>query len=125
MSNNFIQPTFSNIVSSSHRMTRTIVSDLAGQTGPPGLSNFNGYHIPNGSIHYRIINSDRITCNITHDDIITYQRYMTCSNCENNYVEGAIKIWLSQRTGNLRTCPTCREVWTNFDVYINSNNELD
>ena len=47
---------------------------------------------------------------------------MICDNCENIYLEQAIKQWLRQRTGNLRTCPTCREVWTNFDIYINQSN---
>ena len=86
-------------------------------TGPSDLT---GYPIPNGYTEYRIINPNRNTCNITHEDIIESQRYMTCSNCENNYAEYAIKQWLRHRTGNLRTCPTCREIWTNFNVYINS-----
>ena len=44
---------------------------------------------------------------------------MTCSSCNNNFSETSIKQWLSQHIGNRRTCPTCREVWINFDVYIN------
>ena len=44
---------------------------------------------------------------------------MTCPNCVKNFSEVAIKRWLRRRTGNLRNCPTCRVVWTNFNVYVN------
>jgi hypothetical protein len=126
MSGNFIQtgPNIYNTpifdMSYNYSFTPMVGTYTAASTGP--VSN---YHIPNGSVHYRILNSDRITCNITHEDIADGQRYMTCSNCENIYAEDVIKQWLRQRTGNLRTCPTCREVWTNFDVYINSSNEVN
>ena len=92
---------------------------------PNGTNNYpipngtNNYPIPNGLLINRLLNPDRITCNITHEDIGSEQHYMSCVNCENNFVESALKQWLRPRTGNLRTCPTCREVWTNFDVYIN------
>ena len=94
----------------------------SGLTGPGSYgTSTNNHPIPNGILISRSIHTDRITCNITHEDIGVDQRYMTCTNCENNYLEPAIKQWLRQRTGNLRTCPTCREVWTNFDIYININ----
>jgi hypothetical protein len=100
----------------------------SGFTGPgpdyPVINNnstINNHTIPNGLLRYRSINPDRITCNITHEDIGVDIRYMTCTNCENNFLESAIKQWLRQHAGNSRTCPTCREVWTNFDIYINQN----
>jgi len=82
------------------------------------------YPVPNGNIVYRLINPERNICYITHDTIPRDQNYMTCSNCQNHFIEGAIKQWLGQRAGSLRNCPTCREVWTNYTVYINRN-ELD
>ena len=82
------------------------------------------YPVPNGNIVYRLINIDRNICYITHDTIAVDQNYMTCSNCQNHFIEGAIKQWLGQRSGSLRNCPTCRELWTNYTVYINRN-ELD
>ena len=103
------------------RITGNYINALtSGLTGyEPSNSTVNNYPIPNGLLITRLINPDRITCNITHEDIGIDQRYMTCTNCENNFLEPAIKQWLRQRTGNLRTCPTCREVWTNFDMYVN------
>jgi len=90
----------------------------AGATGPnaPAVE----YPIPDGMVLHLVINSDRSMCNISHEEILSSQRYMTCYSCNNNFLENALKQWLRHRTGILRTCPTCREVWTNFNVYINS-----
>lgn len=123
--NNLITPVYSR-TTSTIRTGSSETTGTVGLTGPPNPSyyfnnNVPVYSIPNGNIIYCVINSDRNTCNITHEDILIDQRYMTCSNCENNYSETAIKQWLSQHTGNARTCPTCREVWTNFNVYINQD----
>jgi hypothetical protein len=77
------------------------------------------YPIPNGIIAHQLINPDRNICYITHEVIDVNQNYMTCSECNNHFMETAIKQWLRQRVGSLRNCPTCREVWTNYTVYIN------
>jgi len=124
MSGNYIHYNLSPITSFNSQIggTGTFRQNQTGLTGPPGLAS--NYTIPNGNTLYRIINTDRNTCNITHEDIASNQRYMTCSGCGNNFIESAIKQWLRQRTGHLRTCPTCREVWTNFNVYINQNEEV-
>jgi len=76
--------------------------------------------LPQGQIIIRPINIDRTTCNITHEQIEITHRYMTCSSCSNNFKEASLKQWLRQRSGNLRTCPTCRNVWTNYNIYVNS-----
>ncbi len=94
------------------------ISSNTGATGPSVTTV--EYPIPNGMILYLVINTDRSMCNISHEEILGGQRYMTCYSCNNNFLENAIKQWLRYRNGNLRTCPTCREVWTNFNVYINS-----
>lgn len=82
------------------------------------------YPIPNGIITNQLINADREVCYITHDTIGINQNYMSCSNCQHNFMETAIKQWLRQRVGNLRNCPTCREVWTNYTVYINREESI-
>ena len=86
-----------------------------------------GYYIPAGQQIYQLINSERNLCNISHDEIGTGQRYMTCSNCSNHFSESSLKRWLRRRLGSSRTCPMCREIWTNYNIYINRRNvsELD
>jgi hypothetical protein len=79
------------------------------------------YPIPNGSIIYKLINPERNICNITHEEIIYGENYMNCTSCNNNFIENIIKQWFRNRIGNLRTCPTCREIWTNYSVYVNIN----
>ena len=118
MSGNYIQPTFSNDPSIRGQITG-VMHNTPGLTGPPITDT--GYFIPTGITHYRVINPERTMCYITHEDIMEGQRYMSCSSCANNFVKSAIKHWLSLSSGNLRRCPTCRQVWTNFDIYINQN----
>ena len=94
-------------------------SSNAGATGPPEPRV--EYPIPNGRLlHLVLIDPNRSTCNISHEEILENQRYMTCYDCNNHFLETSIKQWLRYRSGNQRTCPICREVWNNFDVYINS-----
>jgi hypothetical protein len=76
--------------------------------------------IPVGQTIYHRIDPQRNTCNILHEEILEAQRYMMCSACNANFNEDAIKQWLQHRTGTRRTCPTCREVWTNYNIYINT-----
>jgi hypothetical protein len=83
------------------------------------------YAVPSGSFIFQVINPERNICNITHDEILVDQQYMTCSNCNIHFLESALKCWLRQRSPNTRTCPTCRELWTNFNIYINRVNSSD
>ena len=115
-----------NIVNNNSFTGSTGSSSFTGATAssvPTTNSNVNVsppvYSIPLGNTSYRAIDQERSLCNITHEEILSDQRYMTCSSCNNNFSETSIKQWLSQHIGNRRTCPTCREVWINFDVYIN------
>jgi hypothetical protein len=86
-----------------------------------------GYFIPAGHQIYQLINPQRNICNISHDEIVREQRYMSCANCNNHFLESSLKQWLRQRSGSSRTCPMCREVWTNYNIYLNQHNtnELD
>jgi hypothetical protein len=77
------------------------------------------YPVPTGAFVPQVINPERNLCNITHDEITADQQYMTCVNCNIHFLESALKRWLRARSPAVRTCPTCREIWTNFTVYIN------
>ena len=88
-------------------------------SGSSGFAAEPEYPIPNGQVFDLSIDPDNNICNITLEDILLDYRYMTCPNCVKNFSEIAIKRWLRRRTGNLRNCPTCRVVWTNFNVYVN------
>jgi hypothetical protein len=63
----------------------------------------------------RLIPEDRRTCGINLEEIQINQRYMYCSHCLNNFNEQSIRTWLQDR----RTCPTCRGIWSDFNIYIN------
>jgi len=72
--------------------------------------------LPVGDTIHRQINEDKRICGISWDEILTHDIYMSCSHCNNNFKEADIKQWLQQRI----TCPTCRGVWNNFNLYINN-----
>ena len=80
----------------------------------------NNYVFETNSPVNRLIDNDRIICNISQDDIIAGELYMSCINCMNNFKKIEISLWLSQNIHSRRTCPTCRAHWNNYDVYINS-----
>jgi hypothetical protein len=86
-----------------------------------------GYYIPTGQQIYQLITTQRNLCNISHDEIEIGHSYMTCSNCSNHFSETTLKQWLRRHIGISRTCPTCREIWTNYNIYLNCRNvnELD
>ena len=79
------------------------------------------YFIPTGQQIYQLINPERNICNISHDEIVRGRLYMTCANCNNSFLESNLKQWLRRRNFNTRTCPTCREIWTNYNIYFNVN----
>ena len=114
---NYIQ----NFVYNSNSSSFTGATASNGNTsGTPQISS-----IPVGNTIYRLVDPERTTCNISHEEILSNQRYMTCSSCSNNFNEPSIRQWLGQNVGNRRTCPTCREVWTNYNVYVNAVGEID
>jgi hypothetical protein len=90
-----------------------------GLTGPFSSEN-NNSTLPVGQTIFHPIDPERNTCSILHEVIMESQRYMMCALCNSNFNENAIRQWLQNRSGNRRTCPTCREVWTNYNVYINT-----
>ena len=47
---------------------------------------------------------------------------MSCSQCNNNFDETSIKSWFRQTPYN-KKCPMCIVNWTEFNVYINGQEE--
>lgn len=69
-----------------------------------------------------IINSNEdYLCYISHDFIKENDKYMECTNCNKRFFELAIKQWLLMKTPDNKTCPTCRSIWTNYNIYINTS----
>jgi hypothetical protein len=71
----------------------------------------------NAIVYKPITNNDKLTCSITQEDILVNARYMSCSQCSNNFDESSIKTWFRQR--HHKNCPMCRSNWCDFNVYIN------
>jgi hypothetical protein len=69
---------------------------------------------------------DQNTCPIQQTEIQENERYMLCSSCRNCYNEYAIISWFVSCNNYNRgtTCPTCRSVWDDHNVYINAENEI-
>jgi hypothetical protein len=88
-------------------------------------TNYNNYYL-NHSVDIliidagfcRVIPEERKMCGINLEVIGANQKYMFCINCSHNFSEEAIKTWLNNR----RTCPTCRCIWSDFNIYINAEN---
>ena len=72
---------------------------------------------------YRSIHdNERNMCHITQNTIQINERYMLCNQCQNCYNVNAIMEWLKSLHENNRstTCPSCRQIWQDYNVYINS-----
>lgn len=74
--------------------------------------------ISDNIIYKPITNNEKLSCCITHEDISVNTRYMSCSQCSNNFDEASIKSWFRQRP-HRKKCPMCRVDWTDYNVYIN------
>jgi hypothetical protein len=72
------------------------------------------------TLHRLIEDEDRNMCPITQNPIGTGERYMLCSACLNCYNEMSLIEWFQSLNNNnrSRTCPTCREIWRDYNVYI-------
>jgi hypothetical protein len=64
----------------------------------------------------KLIPEERKTCGINLEEIGLEEKYMSCVECDNNFNEISIRIWLTQR----RTCPSCRCNWSDYNIYINT-----
>ncbi len=70
------------------------------------------YH---GPLIKSIVNEDELNCPITHELIGLGEKYMSCYRCNKNFNEDSLQTWLIKN----KTCPICRDKWTNFEIYIN------
>jgi len=77
-----------------------------------------------GPTYKQIMDMDASSCPILYEVIKVGGRYMTCNQCNNHFSEEAIKQWLEPRRIFQRTCPLCREEWTNYEIYINAQPEI-
>ena len=115
----------SNYYSGSSFMNSTphpIGSSYAGMSGPPATysstnTSIDDLFVDNNS--HRLIPEEKRTCGITFEEINIDQKYMSCIICSNNFGEQAIRTWLTNR----RTCPCCRDLWADFNVYVNKAND--
>ena len=109
----------------------TLVRNRHLETQTPTVPNFfdtdPGFELRLPTIHsntyieyiYRpITNNNKLTCSITQCEIDINDRYMSCVQCSNNYMEESIKNWFIHRPDR-KSCPMCRTNWTDFNVYIN------
>jgi len=60
-------------------------------------------------------------CPISQELISLNNNYMKCNFCNKNFLETVLIEWLQSRHNYNRTCPTCRRLWSDYNVYINSN----
>jgi hypothetical protein len=74
------------------------------------------------TIDRSIVDEDRNICPIRQTPIQDGERYMLCNGCQNCYNEYDIIQWfIRQNNINMeRTCPTCRQIWSDYNVYIHS-----
>jgi hypothetical protein len=96
--------------------TGTATGTVGGQTGPEHVDPVYPVHIESVT---NMVVDERDICNITHEQIGQGHRYMFCGSCHNNFSENAILTWLRKKPQWSRTCPTCRSIWDNYNVYVN------
>jgi len=72
-------------------------------------------------LHRIIEDEERNTCPISQLPIQVDERYMLCTGCVNCYNERDLIQWFQNQTAYNRpnTCPSCRERWRDYNVYIN------
>jgi hypothetical protein len=116
-----------NNINSSSYLSNTSGSDNTDMTGSTSSGNtgptpyvFNVYRVDLNPVINKLIISERNICNIRHELIVEGEHYMSCNNCYNNFNKESLVRWLMQKHPTSRTCPTCREIWANYDVYCNS-----
>lgn len=95
-------------------------------TGPVYDISLNDIPYISQVLNRKIGEDDHNTCPIQQSEIQENERYMLCSSCQNCYNEYAIISWfVSCNTYNRTvTCPTCRSLWSDHNVYVNAENEI-
>jgi hypothetical protein len=84
---------------------------------------FNDMPYISQTLYRKICEQDQNICPIRQTEIQENERYMLCDQCKNCYNEISLIQWFehcNNNNGARITCPTCRSIWTNYNVYINS-----
>ena len=66
---------------------------------------------------YQPISPDKTICPISLEIINENELYKMCSICMNCFNRNYLNTWLDINTN----CPTCRQLWYNNNIYINTN----
>lgn len=74
-------------------------------------------------LNRKIGEHDQNICPIQQTEIQENERYMLCCSCQNCYNEYAIINWFVTCNSYYRstTCPTCRSLWIDHNIYINAD----
>lgn len=91
---------------------------VQGDTGPQGYTEM--VQPVENIIYKAIMDDDKLICCISQENIRISDRYMNCVTCNNNFNDNLIQEWFRVRPQRRRTCPMCRVIWTDFNIYINS-----
>lgn len=68
------------------------------------------------------IDPAHVTCAIEQEDIAENAQYCHCTNCRNNFNGNALRSYFRHlaTTMSEKRCPTCRQPWSNWVLYTNS-----
>lgn len=70
-------------------------------------------------VYKKIADQNKIQCCINHEDIADNAHYMSCIKCYNNYNKASLDLWFENKAR--KTCPMCRENWSDFTIFVNKN----
>jgi hypothetical protein len=70
-------------------------------------------------IKKKITEHEDNVCPIKQEQIEKYDIYMSCDFCNKNFFEHEIRRWLLSCDNENRTCPNCRTIWSNYNMYVN------
>jgi len=59
-------------------------------------------------------------CCISYEKININNNYTICNTCNKQYLYENLLIWFNTQETYEKTCPHCRQFWTNKKVYINT-----
>jgi hypothetical protein len=84
----------------------------------------------NSSIElFKAIIDNNNFCSISYEEIKENARYMLCVNCKKCFNEYPIIQWFvkcnnNNNNNNNITCPTCRILWVDYNIYINNDKQI-
>ena len=79
------------------------------------------YHTEEITKNRLIRNKERLICPIEYTNINIGDIYQHCSKCNHNFCNDSITQWLNIN----KSCPMCRNKWTDYTIYINKDDTCD